>query len=252
MKGQSLGGQRVLITGVSRPGGIGWALARRFAQAGARVAAHGHGAYDVQMAYPDAQAGLGQDAVRGLHHLLPSDLSLPGEPERIVQAAAEMLGGLDGLILNHAYSVNAPIGEWTAAHIDAHLLINVRASMLILQAFAAQAKGGGCVTLFTSGQYLGPMTQEIAYAVSKEALRGLCGQAAAALAPRGIRVNCVNPGPVDTGYLTGEAHAAVAGRFPAGRWGTPEDTADLVQFLHSAQAGWITGQTIASEGGFVR
>jgi 3-oxoacyl-[acyl-carrier protein] reductase len=98
------------------------------------------------------------------------------------------------------------------------------------------------------------MTEEIAYAVSKDAIVGLCRQAAVALAPKGVRVNCVNPGPTDTGYLQpgSDLYQEVAHRFPSGRWGTPEDVARLVLFLHSDAAEWITGQIIASEGGFQR
>ena len=204
------------------------------------------------MQYNDAATGLNPPDHNGIHYLSFSDLSAEGEPERVVDEAVEKLGNLNGLVLNHAYSTHCPLGEWTAQHIDKHLTVNVRASMLMIQRFAAHARDGGCITLFTSGQYLGPMVSEIAYAVSKEAIRCLCVQAAAALAPQGIRVNCVNPGPNDTGYLSGEEYEAVKARFPLGRWGMPDDAAKLVQFLHCDQADWITGQTIASEGGFDR
>ena len=126
--------------------------------------------------------------------------------------------------------------------------------MLMIRAFAKQIdkQKGGVVTLFTSGQYLSPMIDEIAYAVSKEAIRGLCTQASAALATHNIRVNCINPGPTDTNYLSGAAYNKIAQMFPSRRWGTPDDAAKLVHFLHSDYAEWITGQTIASEGGFQR
>jgi len=70
------------------------------------------------------------------------------------------------------------------------------------------------------------------------------------LAPRGITVNCINPGPNDTGYADQATQAAVAGRSPSGRWGTPADTAKLVAWLLSDEADWVTGQTIASDGGW--
>ncbi len=256
----SLQGRRILVTGVSRSLGIGAAIARRCAQAGAAVAVHGHADYDAALQYPDAAQDWTRSFVTELTAegltvvaLTPSDLAQPDEPARIVAEAVARLGSLDGLVLNHAYSTHAPLGTWTAEHIDAHLAVNVRAAMLMIQAFAGQVGAtGGAITLFTSGQYLGPMVSEIAYAVSKEAIRGLCSQAAAALAPRQIRVNCINPGPTDTGYLTGPVYDEVTRLFPAGRWGLPDDAARLVQFLHSDHARWITGQTIASEGGFDR
>lgn len=257
----TLQNQRILITGASRMLGIGAAIAKRCARAGAHVGLHGCPKYDEEMNYPDAKStSTGELAKELLEQgyqaieLTASNLSDPKEPLRVVREASETLGGLDGLVLNHAYSVHSPIGEWTAEHIDAHFNINVRASMLMIQAFAEQVsqENGGVVTLFTSGQYLGPMVSEIAYAVSKEAIRGLCKQAAAALAPKNIRVNCINPGPTDTGYLEGDAYDEVARMFPSGRWGTPDDAAKLVQYLHSEHAQWITGQVIASEGGFRR
>ena len=252
----SLENQNILITGVSRASGIGAAIAIKCVQAGARVITHGNPNYDAEREYSDASDSFGTDLAEeyNLKAIAPSDLSMPDEPAKVITRAREALGYLDGLVLNHAYSVNADIFNCTAENIDKHLEINVRASMLAIQAFAKQSDRdrGGVITLFTSGQYLGAMTDEIAYAVSKEAIRGLCIQAAAALAPHNIRVNCINPGATDTGYLTGEAYRQVAGMFPSGRWGTPEDAAKLVHFLHSDYAKWITGQTIASEGGFKR
>jgi 3-oxoacyl-[acyl-carrier protein] reductase len=155
------------------------------------------------------------------------------------------------MILNHAYGVYAEIGRWTAEHIDSHLIVNVRAAMMMIQAFAHQADPSkdNAVTLFTSGQYRIIETDLLAYSVSKEATMCLCRGTAQLLGDRGIRVNCINPGCNDTGYCSGEAYEAIAKRHPAGRWGTPDDTADLALFLHSAYAKWITGEVIASHGG---
>ncbi|MEO0926692.1 MAG: SDR family oxidoreductase [Cyanobacteria bacterium J06643_13] len=252
----SLKNKNILVTGVSRASGIGAAIAKTLAEAGANVITHGNPKYDADRKYPDASFNFQADLARkyNLQVISPSDLADPSEPEKVITSARESFGNLDGLVLNHAYSVDANIFECTAENIDNHFNINVRASMLMIQAFAKQIglNRGGAVTLFTSGQYLGSMVNEIAYAVSKEAIRGLCIQASAALAPHNIRVNCINPGATDTNYLTGEAYNRVAKMFPSGRWGTPNDAAKLVHFLHSDYAEWITGQTIASEGGFQR
>lgn len=247
----SLDGQGILITGVSRPSGIGATLVQYLANAGAQIVAHGFPEYDKNMNYLDANTSINIDPAKNIHYLKPSDLSVPGEAEKVVYQASEILNNFSGLILNHAYSTHSPIGEWTWEHINNHMLVNVTASMIMIQEFTKYSKGG-CITLFTSGQYQGPMISEVAYAVSKEAIRGLSYQASSALAPQGIRVNCVNPGPVDTGYSFGDEHKAVANLFPSKRWGTPNDTAKLINFLHSDQANWITGQTIASDGGFNR
>ena len=254
-----LDGQRILITGVSRPAGIGATLAKRLAQAGAVVAVHGFSDYDIVVHNPETVLTNGTETVAknlsdcGLNvtAITPSDLEKPGNAEKAVEEASAKLGGLDGLILNHAYSTHCEIGQWTPEHIDPHLLVNVRASMMMIQAFVDQVdtSNDNAITLFTSGQYLGPMVREIAYCVSKEAIICLCRQTSRLLGSKNIRVNCINPGPNDTGYCFGEVYEAVAKSFPSGRWGTPDDTADLVLFLHSSYAKWITGQVIASDGG---
>lgn len=252
----SLQHKNILITGVSRASGIGAAIAKICVQAGANVVTHGNPQYDANRSYPDASLDFCFDLAReyNIKTISPSDLSAPNEPKKAIQNAQKLLGKLDGLVLNHAYSVNSTIFDCTAENIDKHFNVNVRSSMLMIQAFAQQIEPerGGAITLFTSGQYLGPMINEIAYAVSKEAIRGLCTQASVALATYNIRVNCINPGPTDTSYLSGVAYDEVTEMFPSGRWGTPDDAAKLVQFLHSDYAQWITGQTIASEGGFQR
>lgn len=257
-----LTGKNILVTGVSRSIGIGTAITKLCARSGARVAIHGHPEYDREIYSTDKIEGWSNSNLveiltqegHEVFEIAPSDLALDNEPERVIQQAKDALGSLNGLVLNHAYSTSLPIGEWTKEHIDNHLNVNVRASMLMIQAFSEQfnSEEDGSIVLFTSGQYLGPMINEIAYAVSKEAIRGLCEQVSAALAPKNIRVNCINPGPVDTGYLERDLYEMVAKMFPKGRWGTPEDAARLVAFLLSEQAMWITGQTIASEGGFNR
>lgn len=104
--------------------------------------------------------------------------------------------------------------------------------------------------LFTSGQYHSAMPGELPYIASKGALHQLTPSLAAHLMPRGITVSCVDPGPNDTGYADADTRAAVAARNPGGRWSTPADTARLVAWLISDEANWITGQVIASDGGW--
>ena len=257
----SLAGRTILVTGVSRPGGIGAQIARVLAENGASVLLHGYANYDAEMGYRDQSKSFASELAAELKqkgllvHALPSsDLSEQNEGVAVIQRATQYADPIDGLVLNHAYSTHALLGEWTEEHILKHLTVNVVSSMMMIQAFAGQLPHDrrGAITLFTSGQYLGPMTSEIAYAVSKEAIIALCRQTSAALASENIQVNCVNPGPTDTGYLFGEDYAAVARQFPLGRWGTPQDAARLVHFLQSDEAQWITGQIIASEGGFLR
>lgn len=111
---------------------------------------------------------------------------------------------------------------------------------------------GGRVVLMTSGQGLGPMPGEVAYAASKAALAGITLTLADQLADTGITVNCVNPGPVDTGYVTQEILEQTAPMFPLGRWGRPDDPARLIEWLVGDEGAWMTGQVLNTEGGFAR
>ena len=253
-----LDGKKILITGVSRPMGIGATLAGRLAEAGAAVAVHGFSDYDMTTGHLTAMRFGTETVTKQLNNaglnviaLTPSDLEIPGNAEKVVDEAVAKLGVLDGLILNHTNGESVELGKWTPEHIDPILHVNIRASMMMIQAFdnQADAEKDNAITLFTSGQYLGPMVDEIAYCVSKEAIICLCRQTSYLLGDKNIRVNCVNPGPNDTGYCSGDAYESMAKLFPSGRWGTPDDAADLVLFLHSSYAKWITGQVIASDGG---
>jgi 3-oxoacyl-[acyl-carrier protein] reductase len=167
----------------------------------------------------------------------------------VVAAARDALGPLDILVVNHARSGDGRLGELTAEHIDALLHENVRAALLLVQEFAAQfERDAGAVVLLTSGAHLAPMASEVAYGVSKGALAVATRTLAEELAARGIRVNCVNPGPTNTGYLDGVDPS----RMPSGRWGEPDDAARLVAWLCSDDGRWVTAQVIDSEGGFRR
>jgi 3-oxoacyl-[acyl-carrier protein] reductase len=104
----------------------------------------------------------------------------------------------------------------------------------------------------TSGQDLGPMRHEVAYATAKGALASITRTLADQLADRDITLNTVNPGPVDTGYAPPDTHEAVRLRFPRERWGDPDDPARLIAWLATDEAAWITGQVINTEGGFRR
>jgi 3-oxoacyl-[acyl-carrier protein] reductase len=111
---------------------------------------------------------------------------------------------------------------------------------------------GGRVIFLTSGRHLGPMRDEVAYASAKGALAAITPTLADHLADQAITLNTVNPGPVDTGYALPDVLEEVRRRFPAGRWGVPDDPARLIAWLVTDEAAWITGQVINSEGGFRR
>ena len=241
------------MTGVSRRLGIGFAVARRLREGGASVFVQGWTPHDAGQPW-GAEPGGTESVPRELGvPFVEADFADPLAPARVVSAARNVLGPIDVLVVNHARSGLGRLGELTADEIDAFLHENVRASLLLVQEFAAQrddSRSGGRVILLTSGQHLAPMTREVAYAVSKGALHQATRTLADELADRGITVNTLNPGPTDTGWGLGEQDPGRA--MPFGRWGEPDDVARLVAWLCSDDARWITGQVIDSEGGFRR
>jgi 3-oxoacyl-[acyl-carrier protein] reductase len=247
-----LDNRNALVTGVSRRAGIGYAIASRLLDAGTSVFVQGWSAHDASQAWgaePGGTEGVAQEL--GVQ-FVEADFADPAAPAHVVDAAESALGPLDVLVVNHARSGHGRLPELTAEQLDSFLHENVRASLLLVKEFAARhddARAGGRVVLLTSGQHLGPMAREVAYAVSKGALHQATATLADELADRGITVNTINPGPTDTGWLAGSEPGRT---MPFGRWGRPEDAARLVAWLCSDEAAWVTGQVINSEGGFRR
>jgi NAD(P)-dependent dehydrogenase (short-subunit alcohol dehydrogenase family) len=253
-----LAGRVALVTGVSRRAGIGFAVARRLLELGAAVFAQGWTLHDAGMPWGADPGGaaivLHELRAFGAVEYLEADFADREAPHQVVEAAAEAFGRVDVLVANHARSGHGRLAETSAGELDAFLHENVRATILLVQAFAALHDGqpGGRVVLLTSGQHLGPMPGELAYAVSKGAIEQATATLADELAERSITVNTVNPGPTDTGYPTPDLHAEVVARMPRGRWGEPADAARLIGWLCTDEADWLTGQVINSEGGFRR
>jgi 3-oxoacyl-[acyl-carrier protein] reductase len=259
-----LRGRVAMVTGVSRRAGIGYAVARRLAALGASLFLHHYAPHDLAQPW-GADPGGTEAVLRGVTEALAdggasvthqeADLADPAAPAALIDTAVAAFGHLDILVCNHARSGDdGPLGTLTAAMLDAHWAANTRSSILLAQAFAARHDGrpGGRIVFMTSGQDLGPMTPEVAYAASKGALASITRTLADHLADRSITLNAVNPGPVDTGYATPEARETVRRRFPQRRWGTPDDPARLIAWLVTDEAAWVTGQVINSEGGFRR
>lgn len=233
-----------LITGISRRVGIAWTLAERLAAQGWAVSGTGWPAHDQEQPWG------GDDVTPEIPDVqwTAADLADSDTPAQLVAAHVARHGGLDALVAAHARSADLDLAALTAAELDQCLAVNTRATVLLVQ--AAARVGVRRVVLFTTGVHREPMPREIPYALSKAAVQGITPTLAAALAP-GATVNCVNPGPTDTGYANDAEDAWVADRMPlARRWGQPSDCAELVCWLLSDAAGWITGQTIDSDGGW--
>lgn len=259
-EGQPLDGKVVLVTGVSRRVGIAAAVLKRALADGASVFATGWSPHDAEMPWGEDSAG-GQSLIDSLDpgdgrvHYEPWDMADSATPAALIDAVCDRFGAIDIVLAVHARSSHTALAEVTAAELDLCWAVNARASVLLAQALGRRfdsARGWGRLVLFTSGQHIEPMGDEIAYAVSKGAIHQMTSSLSDQLIDQGITVNCINPGPVDTGYATGQAHADVAAMFPAGRWGQPDDVANLVSWLTNEQSSWVTGQTINSEGGWRR
>jgi 3-oxoacyl-[acyl-carrier protein] reductase len=256
MTDKPLAGRVALITGVSRRIGIGFAIASRLAQRGANLAIQSWSPFDADQSW-GADSG-GSDAIlkelraHGTHvEHVAADFLDPDAPKQLIDQFVGQFGHIDILVANHAYSTMGGLEEMNATQIDAHLAVNVRATLLLVQAWAAQHDGraGGRVILMTSGQHSGPMPGELAYVASKAALHGLTQSLSASLIRRGITVNTVNPGATNTGYADESLHRLILDMEPQGRWGQPDDAARLIAWLATDEAQWITGQVINSTGG---
>jgi 3-oxoacyl-[acyl-carrier protein] reductase len=252
-----LASRAVLVTGVSRRRGIGAALARRLVADGASVVLQGWSPHDAEQPWGADSGGAAaiEDELRaagGSVAAVEADLADPDVPRQLVTAARAAFGHLDAVVANHARSSAQSLEQLTAEEIDLSYAVNTRGTLLLLRDFAAQhdRRAGGRIVLFTSGQYHGAMPDELPYVASKGALHQLTSSLAAHLMPRGITVNCVDPGPNDTGYADAQVLESVAAGIPGRRWGRPVDTARLVAWLLSDEADWITGQVIASDGGW--
>ena len=254
-------GRTAVVTGVSRRQGIGFAIARRLlAEPDNRVFAHSFSPYDATEPWGADPGGiaavlheLGGERDRLAHR--EEDLADFEAPGRLLEAATASLGPVDTLVLNHARSQTGTLDALAPGTLDATWATNVRASLLLVQAFAERYRphpDGGRVILFTSGQHRGPAPGEIPYAATKGALHQITATLADALAERAITVNCLNPGPTDTGWATPDQEARVRRHMPRGRWNTPDEAASVVALLLSPEAATITGQVLDAEGGFRR
>lgn len=248
-----LQGRVALVTGVSRSIGIATTVAQRLHDMGATVAATGWAAHDAEMPW-------GEDPVTSLPFAVAQhDLEDPRAPGALIDEVVDEHGRIDIVVAVHARSSHVSFADVTAVELDRCWAANVRSIVLLAQRFAerhepapAEQAPTGRMIWFTSGQHIAPMDGEIAYAVSKGALHQMTGSIDHALSAQRIVGNCINPGPVDTGYAPPDLHRRIASRFPDGRWGTPTDAANLVAFLVSDDGAWIRGQVIDSEGGFQR
>ncbi|WP_342777773.1 SDR family NAD(P)-dependent oxidoreductase [Saccharothrix texasensis] len=228
-----------LVTGASR--GIGRAIAARLAADGMRVVVHYARDADAARAVVE-EAGGGAFAVRA---------SLPSQLDALVAA----LPPLDVLVNNAGIGLPAPIEDVTPEAFEEVFAVNVRAPFFLVQRALPLLRDGGRIVNISSGATRIAMPVGIAYSMTKGALDTFTRTLAQHLGPRGITVNTVAPGVVDTdvnaSWLRGNpaAEAAMAARSALGRIGRADDIADVVSFVASDRARWLTGAWLDATGG---
>jgi NAD(P)-dependent dehydrogenase (short-subunit alcohol dehydrogenase family) len=245
---QSLEGRTAIVTGASR--GIGAAIAGALDHAGARVALVARNAEAL-----DAVAGqLTNDPV-----VVLADLADPAVPSRVVDEARHRLGAIDVLVNNAALAARAPTEELDAALVDRLYAVNVRAPLLLIAALVPSMveRGSGVILSISSGSAVVGTPRRAAYAATKGAIDAATRSLAIELGPAGIRVNSVAPGVVDTEmWARNKAIPGVIEEIealtPLRRWATPDDIADVVVFLASDAARFVTGETVCVDGGLAR
>ena len=240
-----LSGQTALITGAS--GGIGGAIAKALHRQGSEVMLGG--------TRLDALTALANEIGERVHVGL-ADLADPATPERLAKDAEAAMGRIDILVNNagitrDALALRMKDEDWQAS-LDVNLTAAFRLSRSVLRGMVRRRHGR--VIGITSVVALSGNAGQANYAAAKAGMIGMSKSIAAEVAGRGITVNCIAPGLITTAMtdkLTAEQRARLAGAIPAGRFGAPEEVAAAVVYLASAEAAYVTGQTLHINGGMI-
>lgn len=239
-----LHGRTAIITGAGR--GLGAAIARAMADAGAKLV------------LADLNLEAAEHTARPLAHALPirADVSDPADAQAIADAAVAHFGGIDILVNNAGIGLIKPFLDTTPADIGRVMQVNLIGPMLCAQAAARVMAVRGYGRIVNIASISGAIGSQgrTAYGASKAALEAMTRIMALELAPAGIAVNAISPGPIETD-LAAAMHSEATRRgyrerTPAGRYGMPEEVAAAAVFLASEAASYVRGHTLVVDGGF--
>jgi len=242
----NLAGKAALVTGASR--GIGAAIARRLAADGAAVAI-------TYSSSPEKAAEVVKEieAAGGRAIAIQADASDAGAVRAAVGKAAADLGRLDILVNNAGVAIMAPLPELSEADFERTFAINVKALFVASQEAAKHLpEGGRIIHIGSVNSDSAPFPGLTAYSMSKAAVAGMTRAMARDLGPRGITVNNIQPGPVDTDMnpASGPFADTLRGLMALGRYGRADEVAGLVSFLAGSDGGYVTGANLKIDGGF--
>ncbi|QEL15072.1 SDR family oxidoreductase [Limnoglobus roseus] len=244
--GQPLKGKRALVTGGSR--GIGAAVVKRLAKEGADVALTYVSKPDDAARVAEAAKALGVRAIA-----VQADAADADAVVKAVERAAKEFGGLDILVNNAGVATMAPIDSFSLKDFDRTFAVNVRAVFVATQAAVKHMKEGGrVINIGSCNAERMPFPGGSVYAMSKSALQGLVQGLARDLGPRGITVNNVQPGPVDTDMnpAEGDFAASLKALMALPRYGHVDEIAAMVAYLAGPETGFVTGASLTIDGGF--
>ena len=248
MSGQRLKGKSAIVTGASR--GIGAAIAERLARDGASVVVN------FMDSAAKASAVVGRiEGAGGKAAAIQADVSKAADVQRLFDESVAQFGKVDILVNNAGIPLYKMVAEITEAEFDRILATNVKGVFLACKQAARSMPDDGRIVNVSSSVTGLMLSTYVAYAATKGAVEQMTRHLAHELGRRGITVNTVSPGPTDTelfGEGKTEAHKQEFSRMAAlGRLGEPTDIADVVTFLVTDDARWITGQNIRVNGGFI-
>ena len=245
-----LTGRVALVTGGSK--GLGKAMARGLAEAGADVIISSRHEDELRAALDEVLAGTGR---RGYH--VVADLGRRGAADQLAAAALKQAGRVDILINNAGTNVPQPLDEIRDADWDRVLEINLSSVMALTRALVPQMKERRWGRVLHISSVMGFVSKEgrHVYSATKSALLGLARAAALELGPFGITVNCIAPGPFLTdlpaALLSAEEKAVFARRTAVGRWGDPKELVGPMLLLAGDAGSYVTGQAVVVDGGYL-